>query len=68
MSTPDKSQPRFSKRNPQISDAEMEQIRSSLQGLMFGSVSITVQDGVVVQIDRTEKRRIRSSAGESPSQ
>ncbi len=38
----------------------LSEIRRSLHGLQFGSVQITVQDGVIVQIDRTEKRRIRS--------
>ena len=38
---------------------ELAQIRDSLRGLRFGSVHITVQDGVIVQIDRTEKRRLR---------
>jgi hypothetical protein len=37
----------------------MNQIRDSLRGLRFGSVNIIVQDGVVIQIDRTEKRRLR---------
>ncbi len=32
----------------------------SLQGLQFGSVTIIVQDGVIVQVDRTEKRRLLS--------
>ena len=36
-----------------------QQIRDSLRGLRFGSVNIIVQDGVVIQIDRTEKRRLR---------
>lgn len=40
-------------------DQEIQQIRDALQGLKFGSVTIIVQDGVVVQIDRTEKRRLR---------
>ncbi len=46
-----------------ITDAEMDQVRQSLRGLLFGSVSIVIQDGVIVQIDRTEKRRLRT--GES---
>lgn len=33
-------------------------IRSALAGLRYGSVVVTVQDGVVVQIDRTEKNRL----------
>jgi hypothetical protein len=40
----------------------LAQIRGVLQGLRFGSVTIVVQDGVVVQIDRTEKRRLQPSA------
>lgn len=39
--------------------AELKQIQDALRGLRFGSVNIVVQDGVVVQIDRTEKRRLR---------
>ncbi len=40
-------------------EAAIEQIRDALRGLRFGNVSIVVQDGVVVQIERTEKRRLR---------
>ena len=40
-------------------DAELRQIQDALRGLKYGAVSIIVQDGVVVQIDRTEKRRLR---------
>ena len=39
--------------------ASLEQIREALRGLKYGIVSIIVQDGVVVQIERTEKRRLR---------
>jgi hypothetical protein len=42
-------------------DDALTQIRDSLRGLRFGSVNIIVQDGVVIQIDRTEKRRVRGS-------
>jgi hypothetical protein len=42
-------------------DDELNQIRDSLRGLRFGSVNIIVQDGVVIQIDRTEKRRLRGT-------
>jgi len=41
-------------------DLELEHVRESLRGLRFGSVTILVQDGVVIQIDRMEKRRLRS--------
>ena len=47
-------------RASEIEDA-LNQIRDSLRGLQFGSVNIIVQDGVVIQIDRTEKRRLRAN-------
>ena len=40
-------------------DHELQQIREALSGLRFGSVTIVLQDGVVVQIDRTEKKRLQ---------
>jgi hypothetical protein len=43
-------------------ESVLTHIRGVLQGLRFGSVTIIVQDGVVVQIDRTEKRRLQPSA------
>ena len=42
-------------------DDAINQIRDSLRGLRFGSVNIIVQDGVIIQIDRTEKRRLRNT-------
>lgn len=44
-----------------LREAELKEIRKALQGLQYGTVNIIVQDGVVVQIDRTEKRRLRCS-------
>jgi hypothetical protein len=35
----------------------LERLREALRGLSFGTVTVTVQDGVIVQIDRTEKLR-----------
>jgi hypothetical protein len=40
-------------------DASFDAIRDALRGLRYGTVSVVVQDGVVVQIERTEKRRLR---------
>lgn len=45
----------------------LDQIRESLRGLRFGSVNIIVQDGVVIQIDRTEKRRLRTNGRSNAS-
>ena len=37
---------------------EAQEIQNALRGLRFGSLHVIVQDGVVVQIDRTEKKRL----------
>jgi len=37
----------------------IETIRRALRGLRYGQVVVIVQDGVVVQVDRTERRRLR---------
>jgi hypothetical protein len=34
-------------------------VREALAGLRFGSVSVTVHEGRVVQIDVTEKKRLK---------
>ena len=36
----------------------LDRIQMALRGLKFGTVTAVVQDGVVVQVDRTEKIRI----------
>jgi len=45
----------------------LEQIRVLLRGLRYGSVNIIVQDGVVIQIDRMEKRRLRTAPNNGKS-
>ena len=41
-------------------EEELREISASLRGLRYGSVNIVVQDGVIIQIDRMEKRRLRN--------
>lgn len=41
--------------------AALRRIGDALNGLRFGSVLAIVQDGVVVQIERTEKTRLDKS-------
>ena len=36
----------------------LERIIAALQGLRYGTVTAVVQDGVVVQVERTEKFRL----------
>ena len=43
-------------------DAALPRIGDALRGLRYGSVLVIVQDGVVVQIERTEKTRLDKSA------
>ena len=39
-------------------DGALERIRAALRGLRFGSVTAVVQDGIVVQVERTERVRL----------
>ena len=41
-------------------DYILDEVRASLRNLRYGSVTIIVQDGVIIQIDRMEKRRLQS--------
>jgi hypothetical protein len=43
-------------------DAALSRIGDALRDLRYGSVLAIVQDGVVVQIERTEKTRLDKSA------
>ncbi len=38
---------------------DLDPIRAAIKGIRFGEVRIVIQDGVVIQIDRMEKHRIR---------
>jgi hypothetical protein len=40
----------------------LDRISAALRGLRFGSVTAVVQDGVIVQVDRTEKVRLMRPA------
>jgi hypothetical protein len=40
-------------------DPELEQIRKAVKGIRFGEVRVIIQDGLIVQIERVEKQRIR---------
>jgi hypothetical protein len=34
-------------------------VREALRGMQYGTVTLIVQDGLVIQVDRTEKKRLR---------
>jgi hypothetical protein len=40
-------------------DNELERIRQAVRGIRFGEVRVIIQDGLIVQIERVEKQRIR---------
>ena len=44
--------------NAANTDAALARIGDALRGLRYGSVLAIVQDGVIVQIERTEKTRL----------
>jgi hypothetical protein len=48
------------RREPEDSDATLAvaKVRDALDGLRYGQVTVVVQDGVVVQVERTEKVRL----------
>jgi hypothetical protein len=45
-------------REPERAPPHWQHIAEALRGLRYGTVTIVVQDGVVVQVERTEKRRL----------
>jgi hypothetical protein len=36
----------------------LDRIRTALRGLRYGTVTVVVQDGIVIQVERTEKIRL----------
>jgi hypothetical protein len=43
----------------EVGDPALDYVRHALAGLQYGQVAIIVQDGVVVQVERTERKRFR---------
>lgn len=49
----------MSSHSPDLWSMELERlVRDSLQSIRFGTVSLVVQDGRVIQVDKNEKIRI----------
>jgi hypothetical protein len=38
---------------------DLDQVRNAVKGIRYGEVRVIIQDGVVVQIERVEKQRLR---------
>ena len=45
--------------NGKIPDSVVDAIVEALSGVQYGQVTVTVQDGLVVQIDRMERKRLK---------
>ena len=58
MSKPELSLPGDAQR---LLEESLSSVREALSGLKFGNVSLTVPEGRVVQIDVTEKTRLKPS-------
>ena len=44
---------------------DVDRIVGALRGLRYGAVTVIVQDGVIVQVERTEKLRVARGAAAS---
>lgn len=53
-------------RPPTLEDAVVAAILEAARGMRFGQITATVHDGRIVQVDRTERRRLNqeSSGGQ----
>lgn len=50
-----------------VDEEPLQPIADALRGLRFGTVTIVVQDGVIVQVERLEKRRLVRSTRPDPA-
>jgi len=41
------------------SEIGLDQVRLAINAIRFGEVRVVIQDGLIVQIDRVEKQRLR---------
>ena len=56
LSSPDEGPP------PHPSPArefDLDQVRKAVKGIQYGEVRVIIQDGLIVQIERVEKQRLR---------
>jgi hypothetical protein len=42
----------------EVSDNQLAQIREYIESIKYGSVNIIIQDGKIIQIDKSEKIRL----------
>lgn len=47
------------KNSEKVSDVTLEVVKKIVSEIEYGSITLIIQDGVIVQIDRNEKIRIK---------
>jgi hypothetical protein len=47
------------RRPARAGDLDLEHVGQAVKGIRYGEVRVIIQDGVIVQIERVEKHRIR---------
>jgi len=57
VENPNRPQPPDAQR---LLEESLDNVREALTGLNFGTVALTVHEGRVVQIDITEKKRLKT--------
>lgn len=50
--------PIIRKRQPAVANEALQKVSEMLKAVRFGSVTIVIQDGQVLQIEKTEKFRL----------
>jgi hypothetical protein len=55
----DASNPSASAKPPENAQS-LRLVEEALRGLRYGTVTVVVQDGVIVQVERTERKRLTS--------
>jgi len=46
------------KQSKEVSDTQLAKIKSYIESIKYGSVNIIIQDGRIIQIDKSEKIRL----------
>lgn len=54
--------PSLLRRSGPLTDSVLSALSEALRGVRYGTVTVIVQDGRVVQIDRTERKRLKGDS------
>lgn len=54
--------PSLLRRSGPLTDSVLSALSEALRGVRYGTVTVIIQDGRVVQIDRTERKRLKADS------